>query len=113
MFGGVNRTPTWQGTQITWRHGTSKVPRCASCRAVHGKKGFAIGFAILGGVIGTGILPLIGTAIGAGIGYAIGKQIDKARCPKGVKPESAKVEFPSVKELLRQGWQFGEKPNTQ
>jgi tetratricopeptide (TPR) repeat protein len=35
MFGEVERTPTFQGTRITWRKGTIGVPRCAKCEESH------------------------------------------------------------------------------
>lgn len=35
MFGEVERTPTFQGTRITWRHGTIGVPRCVKCEEAH------------------------------------------------------------------------------
>jgi|WetSurSiteA1Bulk_404760.scaffolds.fasta_scaffold100206_2 hypothetical protein len=54
-----------------------------------------------------------GALIGAAIGFAIGKVIDITTRPNGVNPVSEKSEFPSIKELMRLGWKFGEKPNTQ
>jgi hypothetical protein len=126
MFGDVNRTPTWQGTQITWRHGTFKVPRCAACKSAHNRSDACTAAGgVLGAILGLGgcvaivsddedmwfgglFFLAVLAAIGAGIGAAIGGALR----PKTVKPESAKGEFPSVKELLKQGWQYGEKPNT-
>jgi len=124
MYGDVTRTPTWNGVQVQWRHGTFSVPRCPRCRSAHttqgawtgtcGTIGVLLGF---GGCIagasndafGTGFLMLVlGSAIGFGIGAAIGS----AQRPQGVKPESAKSEFPAIKELVAEGWTFGEKPNT-
>lgn len=35
MHGEVVRTPTFQGTRITWKHGSIKVPRCGECRVAH------------------------------------------------------------------------------
>jgi hypothetical protein len=112
MYGDVNRIPTRLGVQITWRHCSVKVPRCLECKKAHSKKDFAIGGAIVRALVGTAIFPLIGTLAGCWVGYLIGKNLDKSRIPKGVKPESAKSEFPSVKRLLSQGWQFGEGPST-
>jgi len=125
MYGDVNRRPTWRGARITWRYGSVKVPRCARCKSAHDHQnawtggGTAIGVLLglvgcisiadegnwFGGLIVLGVLAAIGAGIGAAIAAALG--------PKGIKPESAKNEFPSVKKLLSQGWQFGEKPNTQ
>ncbi|MDP2954858.1 MAG: hypothetical protein Q8N53_00440, partial [Longimicrobiales bacterium] len=35
MYGEVERTPTFQGTRITWRKGTIGVPRCLKCEESH------------------------------------------------------------------------------
>jgi hypothetical protein len=127
MYGDVARVPTWNGVQIQWRHGTVKVPRCAKCKSAHGRLSTYMGVgSVLGGVLGLGgciaiVLNDEDTWLGGlivfgaltGIGVGIGAAINAARCPKGVKPESAKSEFPSVKRLLGQGWQFGEKPNVE
>lgn len=125
MFGDVNRVPTWQGTQIRWRHATIKVPRCSRCSSAHntaanwlgvcGTLGLLIG---LGGCIasasndapGPGFIVLL---IGAGVGFGIGGAVGASQRPNDVKPQSAQNEFPGIKALLAQGWQFGEKPNTQ
>jgi hypothetical protein len=127
MYGDVIRTPTWNGVEIKWRHGTVKVPRCDSCRAAHGRKdACAVAGGILGGILGLGGCAaivsndedmwfggLLVLALLAGIGAGIGAAIGAALRPRGVKPESAKNEFPSVKQLLSQGWQFGERPDTE
>lgn len=111
MFREVNRIPViGEGVVITWRHGSIKVPRCLECKKAHSTKGFAIVGAIVGALVGTAIFPIIGTVLGYWIGNLIGKQIDAANMPEGVRPESAKKEFPSVKQLLSEGWKFGERP---
>ncbi len=128
MYGNVTRTPTQNGVEIQWRHLTVKVPRCARCNSAHNRQATCV---VVGAVIG-GMLGLAGCiadglkhgadvmlpdvflgVVPAGIGAGIGAAIGVARRPKGVKPESAKGEFSSVKELLSQGWQFGERPATQ
>lgn len=127
MYGDVNQIPTWQGTQITWRHGTVNVPRCAQCKSAHDREDTWAGVgALLGGILGIGgCMAIVSSAEsedawvgGLGVlvalvfvGGVVGAAIGAALRPKGVKPESAKSEFPSVKQLLSKGWQFGEKPS--
>ena len=113
MFGDVTRN----GNQIRWRHGSVKVPRCTRCRNVHTAEWKAVAGLFLGVIIGAILMApkawVAGALIGAAIGFAIGKVIDITTRPTGVNPVSEKSEFPSIKELMRFGWKFGEKPNTQ
>ncbi|MBU1927320.1 MAG: hypothetical protein KKI20_06115 [Gammaproteobacteria bacterium] len=121
MCGNVTRTPTWNGTQVNWQYITIKVPRCETCKSAHGWMTAFISIGtILGILVGLGGCipisegnPLAGlfvfglcTAIGGGIGYRIGLNL----CPKGMKQEGTKTEFPRVKELQKEGWTIGEKP---
>jgi hypothetical protein len=123
MYGDVTRTPTWNGVQVQWRHGTVKVPRCAQCKSAHARAAdWAGGGCLLGAIIGLGgsiaiSIPWLGVVIVLGvtgaIGSGIGAGIGSALLSKGIRPVSAQKEFPSVKRLLGQGWKFGEKPDTQ
>ena len=127
MYGDVRRTPTYLGVEITWRHGTIKVPRCRSCQSIHKRKenggvcGFFLG-AVVGGVLGFLVLAALGheapkdagcwivgmSAFFAGLlGALIGA---KAGNRRDVRPASAANQFPEVKKLLSEGWKFGEKP---
>jgi hypothetical protein len=125
MFGDVTRTPTWNGTQIQWRHITIKVPRCARCKTAHTEEGSwtgvcgGLGFVLgLGGCIasasknapGPGFVMLLIFVIG---GFTIGNAIGKRKRPPGVEPESTKNGFPRIAGQLAKGWQFGERPATQ
>jgi len=126
MYGDVTRQPTFTGTRIQWRTATLKVPRCARCKSAHGRvdsfsgTGAAIGFLVgLAGCAGVSLSAddaicggLIVLAVVSAIGYGIGYLIGQRTLPSGVKPESAKNEFSSVRDLIRQGWEFGEKPST-
>jgi hypothetical protein len=129
MFGDVHLIPTWQGTKITWRHGTVRVPRCAKCKSAHVREeACATVGGLLGFVLGIGASILIAKIVRdrdlrvvgclaapfglVGIGNVIGAAIGAALRPKGVKPESAMREFPRVKQLLSQGWNFGKRPST-
>lgn len=125
MHGNITRTPTWRGTvEITWNHITLTVPRCSKCKKFHKRTDVGTGLGgLFGGIIGifAGIglglgedSAFCGFIIGLGvliaIGCAIGGAIGKAAAPKGVQPSSAMNKYPSVKEKLSAGWQFGEKP---
>ena len=127
MHGNVQRIPTYGGVQVTWQHCTVGVPRCPACKAAHSRLDTGMGLgALVGGLMGLpgcfaivnadgdawfGGLIVIGilTGIGSGIGYAIASSMK----PKGVRPESSKSEHPRIKELLAEGWAWGEAPNTQ
>jgi hypothetical protein len=129
MYGDVERTPTYNGTRVTWRHTTVEVPRCTRCQALHAKAGhFATVLACLGvvvaiviaiglgagGAIGGGEAFLLGVPFAILLGTAgahIGKARDKKKLPPNVRPVAAKDDYPLVKELRNQGWQFGEKPS--
>lgn len=132
MYGDVVSTPTWQGSQLTWRHGSVKIPRCEECKAAHTQvedatnkgclvglvPGFVIGFFLASTHPGNRFIDLI--AIAAIVACVTGIIIlvifqqraeKKHLVPKSIKPVGDK-EYPVIKELLAQGWQFGEKPNT-
>jgi hypothetical protein len=116
MHGEVTRTRVYGGTQINYRHTTITVPRCKRCKSGHKKTeswgcggliagailAFIIGIALQNGWIGFLIFIVIG---------ATGYIIAAVTKPKGIKPESYKAEFPSIKQLLSKGWHFGDKPS--
>ncbi len=122
MYGNVKRTPTWNGTHVTWQRGTVTVPRCATCSSSHNTEvtmtalGWIVGIAL--GVCGF-LIASAEKAEGVGCvwliflvggGYLAGKLLVRYQRPQGVQPKSMRREFPSVKELLRQGWQIGSGP---
>jgi len=126
MHGDVTRTPTWNGgIQVNWRYLSAKVPRCESCLRAHSKDttvkrtctviGAIIGMVsfVVAAINDRAAAGLLLAGIIIGLGLAIGEEAKKRQQSPDIKPESAKIEFPSVKELLRKGWEFGEKPNTQ
>lgn len=122
---GVHRDVTHEevsgGTQVRWRHASVSVPRCSYCKSAHARY---TTFKILGLVLGplVGIAGCINTtsqanmaiglitmamAIASGVGISIGI----ARLStKGVKPESAKLQFFAVTKALADGWKLGESP---
>jgi len=122
MYGNVQRTPTWQGTRVTWNYGTVPVPRCANCKKVHkssGDKPFALG--CLGSLIGIGsCIAMAQNAHGdpfpviIGLLFIIisivGGVIWNKSLLGGIKSESAKNQHPVVLEKRKNGWMFGERP---
>jgi len=103
-------------TQVRWQYLPVKVPRCARCESAHKQtKAWRIGgtitafpLAIFIGVASSSFwvfLVVLGCTIAAAHGLAA------AIFPKGIKPESYKNEFRTVKEMLSQGWEMGGKPS--
>lgn len=117
MHGDVQRN--YYSNQITWRYITIKVPRCNHCKKQHDiEENYTWaggGFGLLLGIGGCSIVEfgnggfwtLVGlTGLGLLVGYIIGTSKNKT-ASKGTYNQ-----FPQIKELLRQGWSWGEKPNT-
>ncbi len=112
MHAGVTRVPTFTGTQVRWRTSSVTVPRCAACKTAHGKNGATWTAGLAGAAAGTAMLPIVGTIIGFLAGAAVGAQVDnKLRLPPGVSPESEHKKFPLVQNMLKEGWELGEKPS--
>ena len=133
MHGNVVRMPIPGGTRVTWQQATVRVPRCSRCKSAHAevtKRGsVAAGIGAAVGLV-VGVIGLIGivssrtknagccglgflvaaVAIAASIANAIGQKVGQRRLPAGIKPESAKTDFPPLKELMKQGWHVGQKP---
>jgi hypothetical protein len=132
MFGDVQRIPVFNGVRVTWRHGTFKVARCSRCKAVHAEQdkrtnmGCGIAFLVLLAVV-TGLIA-IGAFGSGGIGggflfmlacagsiwgiVAARKKMKKIPKLKGVRAATDYQGHPTIKEMLSQGWQFGEQPTT-
>ena len=125
MHGDVTRTRQWNSVQVNWKYLPVKVPRCERCMRAHAKatvgRGYCVGLSAMIGVGscgvaktydagGTGFILFIISIV---MGFAIAEVLKARQQSPDIKPESAKKDFPSVKELLRKGWEFGEKPNTQ
>jgi hypothetical protein len=115
MHGDVERY--YWSNQITWRYITVKVPRCDKCKKQHNALSFY--------TWGTGVISVIigiicwaniieggfwAFAIISGLGFTIGYLIGTSKC-KTTKYNHYN-EFPQIKELIRKGWSWGEKPNT-
>ena len=119
MHGDVQRTGnSYTGGQVRWRHLDVKVPRCKQCSSLHSKRATisvvsGLTGALIGGLI-AGIAWKNGWAIAVAIVvYIIVASITSAinQLPKGIKNGNNYKEFPTIKDLLQQGWAFGEKPS--
>ena len=116
MHGNVEREPRLLQTQVRWQYLPVVVPRCARCQSAHKRsKTWRIGGMITAFVLAifVGIasgsfwvfLVVLGSIIAAAHGLAA------VTFPKGVKPESYKNEFRTVKEMLSRGWNIGGRPS--
>ena len=125
MHGNIRRTPAgYNRVHVEWNHRTLRVPRCPSCKIIHSKMNMVAVMGILGVVLGiTSCMALSqntdsSTAGGwmffilSIIGFGIGKFMQEKR-HKGTMFESFKENYPIVRELLREGWSYGEKPSSQ
>lgn len=115
VHGNVQRNRKWSGTQVQWQKVPVPVPRCAACKSAHKQKSVLKN----GGMIAAWIFAIVlGIAIGSfwvgvitlGIFIAAAYGLAALTFPKGIKPESHKNEFRTVKEMLSKGWKIGEKP---
>lgn len=116
MHGDVQKN--YYTNQITWRYLTAKVPRCNECKKQHNVVNNYTGIIGLIGII-LGIITWVKIDEGVGffvfaaiavVGFSIGWLIGDSKC-KTLKHNHYK-EFPQIKELIKQGWTWGERPNT-
>jgi len=115
MHGNVQRVPGLLQTQVKWQYLPVIVPRCTRCRSAHKRsKGWRVGgtvsaffLAIVVGVMSNSFW--IGLIV-LGVIIAVAHGVSAGTFPKGVKPESYKNEFRTVKEMLSKGWMIGQKP---
>jgi hypothetical protein len=105
---------------------TVEVPRCVRCRSVHIRiRMFVAAGGALGGLASLGVgaamlsagagpvmqgLNILGIGLAIGIGSTMGYAIGWAFAPEGVKPESAKKEYPGAGTSIGEGWEAGCKP---
>ena len=115
MHGNVERDREFLQTRVRWQYVPIIVPRCARCESAHKRsKGWrtvgtvaAFFLAIVVGIVSSSFwmgLVVLGVIIAAAHGLSAGT------FPKGVKPESYKNEFRTVKEMFSRGWLIGQKP---
>jgi hypothetical protein len=119
MYGNVQKIGnSFTGGKVTWQHLEVKVPRCKRCSSVHSKRtagAWITGLtcAFLGALVGWLVLEN-GWAIAISIvALIVGRQIGLVLnpLPKGIKNHTDYKQFPVIKNLLLQGWAFGEKPS--
>lgn len=115
MYGNVQRDRKWSGTEVTYQKLPVPVPRCRGCASAH-KQRRNLGCA--GAIVGLILAILIGIAAQNGlvgiVVFAIcwlgGYLISRLTFPQGIRAESYKNEFRTVREMQSQGWKIGEKP---
>ncbi|GAA2438270.1 hypothetical protein GCM10010191_61760 [Actinomadura vinacea] len=125
MYGDVNRQVVSYGynarqIQTTWRKLTVRVPRCAQCKQEQSSrttKVWGIGcttnvvvlalaiLLMMSGVVALGIILIIADVIGF---FAVAGMAGTNGLPK--QQFVSLSEFPPIREQLRSGWLFGEKP---
>lgn len=106
-----------EGPKVYYQTIIAKVPRCSLCKKSHKTEIFAVNFcgiigAIIGGLIGyytnlnagLFISLIFGLLIGVAIGNLIGRD-------KEIKSESKAKDFPPLKKLFSEGWNYGERPS--
>jgi len=116
MYGNVQRKWGLLGTKVRYQSLPVPVPRCRKCESAH-KQRHNLGCA--GPILGLILAILIGIAansfLAAVIVFAfcwlVFYLISVVTSPKGIKPESYKNEFSTVREMLSHGWNIGEKPS--
>lgn len=110
--------------RITWNYVDVTVPRCAGCKKAHERLENYLTFGgVAGTLLGLGSCIAIasyndevligGIVMGISIifiGVGIGNFIAKKNTPAGIKPLSDKNNFSRIKELLKSGWSFGQRP---
>jgi hypothetical protein len=117
MYGDVRREAVWNGTRVLWNKREVPVPRCRACQAAHATAGNVMGWGVF---LGLGLGIWLGIKIGsfwAGAGIAVflftvfgvwSSSIPKRRGTRGL--EVGNKDWPPIKELVAQGWQFGQGP---
>ena len=103
-------------TQVRWQYLPVKVPRCTKCKSAHKqskawKTGGIIAAFVFAFVIGIASSSFWVGIMTLGIIIAAAHGLAAATFPKGIKPESYKNEFRTVKEMLSRDWKMGGKPS--
>lgn len=131
MYGNVRKIRHLDTIRTTWNHGTFDVGRCASCAKVHTHHknkfslvgaGYGLVTCSVGMVIwnmvtwaGLSLDALSGGLVWGGVGSLggamLGATVSQHNMPGGIKPLSKKLEHPRIKELLAEGWAYGDEPN--
>lgn len=115
MHGEIER----DGTRIRWSHRAIKVPRCQACRDEEAGENLA-GAVCLGMLGGVGIFGCLAAndmfVLGAILGVTVAiapTLIANSKAKKKRRPgiiKKSQNDFPRIKELQSEGWDFGDKP---
>ena len=119
MFGDVRRERIYNGTRVTWKSGSVKIPRCLDCARQHASNSKYAGLftaaivlmVLLGVVLLCTPVGWVGSLVCLAAAIALrvaGRPFYK---PKSVVTTRI-LQFPIVVERVREGWQLGEKPST-
>jgi hypothetical protein len=122
MHGDVKRTPTYQGTQITWSKITVSVPQCDECDRMKKRLGKQVWISVF---IVTFLITFLSIcfdhghfddelAVGATIlGSVIGMMVGALSSIFAVAMRfGSEKSHPKIKELCSQGWNFGDEPQS-
>ncbi|MGM0407456.1 MAG: hypothetical protein ACQETL_18550 [Bacteroidota bacterium] len=105
---------TYNPIYTKWNYSTFIIPRCLNCKKQHNKLskgavGLFLGFLL--GIILASIIQekagLISLLISSLLGFIVGISYKK---DKTIKKYSYYKEFPTIKEKLKMGWTWGERP---
>ncbi len=116
MHGNVQRDHKWSGTEVTYQRLPMPVPRCRACESAHKQRH---NFGCAGPIVGLILAILIGMAAQSFVAgivvfavcWLVGYLISVLAFPRGIRAESYKKEFSTVREMQSQGWKVGDKPS--
>jgi hypothetical protein len=120
MHGEVKREYDWSrgGNYVTWKYRTITVPRCSNCQALHKKKeGLGCIYSLITVILMVLLLDL-GYESNAPFLNVLAFLIiipsillySRQKKKLDVTDKSSYKDFSQIKELLKQGWSYGEKP---
>lgn len=116
MYGNVQREKGFLETKVRYQRLPVPVPRCKKCESAHkqrhnlGCAGPIVGL-ILAILIGIAVSSFLAAAIVFAFCWLVFYLISVTISPKGIRPESYKNEFSTVREMQSHGWNIGEKPS--
>lgn len=128
LYGNVRRTPFLSGyrygERLEWNTRTVTVPRCRECRSAHNAANtYGTLSAAWGGIVAllvwlvlVFVYPAASLSAaflsGVGVWILVYAYLSTVATPalRTIRPKGQATAFPPLRELLNQGWQFGEKP---
>jgi len=116
MYGNVQKERGFLETKVRYQRLPVPVPRCRKCESAHKQRH---NFGCAGPIVGLILAILIGIASNSflaavivfGFCWLVFYLISVMTFPKGIKPESYKNQFSTVREMRSHGWNIGEKPS--